>query len=146
LYGVSLGAYVVSLVAGIEEGLDAVVAGIPVVDVPALFHAHSPLHIRARSIEHRIMGGVAEEVYRVVSPMSFESKVPADRRYIFAGYGDRLAMPEQARMLWEHWDEPRISWYPGNHVGYLWSRQVETFLGESLAASGLSCTRATAGG
>jgi hypothetical protein len=146
LYGVSLGAYVVSLVAGIEEGLDAVVAGIPVVDVPALFHAHSPLHIRARSIEHRIMGGVAEEVYRVVSPMSFESKVPADRRYIFAGYGDRLAMPEQARMLWEHWDKPRISWYPGNHVGYLWSRQVEAFLGESLEASGLSCVGTAAEG
>jgi hypothetical protein len=146
LYGVSLGAYVVSLLAGIDEGFDAVVAGIPVVDFPALFHEHSPVHIRARSIEHRIMGGVAEDVYRVISPMSFESKVPYDGRYIFAGYGDRLAFPEQARMLWEHWDEPRISWYPGNHVGYLWSRQVETFLGESLAASGLSCTRATAGG
>ena len=135
----SLGAYVVSLLAGIEDGLDAVVAGIPVVDFPSLFHAHSPVHIRARSIEHNILGGVAEDVCRVVSPMSFEPKVPHDRRYVFAGYGDRLAVPEQARMLWEHWDKPRISWYPGNHVGYLWSRQVESFLGESLEASGLSC-------
>ena len=91
LYGVSLGAYVVSLLAGIEEGFDAVVAGIPVVDFPSLFHAHSPVHIRARSIEHHILGGVAEDVFRVVSPMSFESKVPRDRRYVFAGYGDRLA-------------------------------------------------------
>jgi dienelactone hydrolase len=146
LYGVSLGGYVVSLLSGIEEGFDAVVAGIPVTDFPALFHAHSPVHIRARAIEHRIMGGVAEDVYRVVSPMSFKSKVPRDRRYIFAGYGDRLAMPGQAHKLWEHWDMPRISWYPGNHVGYLWSRQVETFLGESLAASGFSCTGATAEG
>ncbi len=142
LYGVSLGGYVVSLLAGIEEGFDAVVAGVPVVDFPALFHEHSPVHIRARSIEHRIMGGVAEDVYRVVSPMSFESKVPRDHRYVFAGYGDRLAMPEQARRLWEHWDKPRISWYSGNHLGYLWSRQAAAFLGESLAASGLSCTRA----
>jgi hypothetical protein len=146
LYGVSLGAYVVSLLAGIEEGFDAVVAGIPVVDFPSLFHAHSPAHIRARSIEHHIMGGVAEDVYRVVSPMSFEPKVPSDRRYIFAGYGDRLSTPEQARRLWEHWDKPRISWYSGNHVGYLWSRQVEAFLVESLVASGLSGTRAAAEG
>ncbi len=146
LYGVSLGAYVVSLLAGIEEGLDAIVAGIPVANFPALFHEHSPVHIRARSIEHRIMGGVAEDVFRVVSPMSFESKVPHDRRYIFAGYGDRMAFPEQARMLWEHWDKPRISWYSGNHVGYLWSRQVEAFLGEALAASGLSYTRAATEG
>jgi len=146
LYGVSLGAYVVSLLAGVEDGFDAVVAGIPVADFPALFHTHSPVHIRARSIEHRIMGGVAEDVYRVVSPLSFESKVPRDRRYIFAGYGDRLAFPEQARMLWEHWDKPSISWYSGNHVGYLWSRQVEAYLGESLAASGFSRTRVTAEG
>jgi len=138
LYGVSLGAYVVSLLAGIEEGLDAVVAGIPVVDFPALFHEHSPMHIRARSIEHHIMGGVAEDVFKVVSPMSFEPKVPHEGRFVFAGYGDRLAFPEQARLLWEHWDEPTISWYSGNHVGYLWSGQVEQFLGESLAASGLS--------
>jgi hypothetical protein len=137
LYGVSLGAYVVSLLAGIEEGVDAVVAGIPVVDFPTLFHAHSPVHIRARSIEHHIMGGVAEDVFRVVSPMSFEPKVPRDRRYVFAGYGDRLAFPDQARRLWEHWDKPSISWYAGNHVGYLWSKQVGTFLVESLTASGL---------
>ncbi len=141
LYGVSLGAYVVALLAGIENGFDAVVAGIPVVDFPALFHEHSPVHIRLRSIEHRILGGAVEDVYRVVSPMSFEPKVARDHRYVYAGYGDRLATPEQARMLWEHWDKPRISWYSGNHVGYLWSRQVEAFLGESLAASGLSCTR-----
>jgi hypothetical protein len=64
LYGVSLGAYVVSLLAGIEEGFDAVVAGIPVVDFPSLFHEHSPVHIRARSIEHHILGGAAEDVYQ----------------------------------------------------------------------------------
>ena len=117
LYGVSLGAYVVSLLAGIEEGFEAVVAGIPVVDFPSLFHAHSPVHIRARSIEHRILGGVAEDVCRVVSPLSFESKVPHGRRYVFAGYGDRLATPEQARRLWEHWDRPRDQLVPGEPRG-----------------------------
>ncbi len=140
LYGVSLGSYVVALLAGVEEGFDVVVAGVPVVDFPSLFHDHSPHHIRSRSIEHRILGGVAEDVYRVVSPMSFEPKVKADRRFLFAGYGDRLAFPEQARKLWKHWDEPSINWYSGNHVGYLWSRQVEAFLVESLTHSGLSWT------
>jgi dienelactone hydrolase len=132
LYGVSLGAYTVSLLAGLEDGVDAVVAGIPVSDFPGLFHEHSPGHIRARSIEHKIMGGAAENVYRVVSPLSFEAKVPTSRRSIFAGYGDRLASPEQAQRLWEHWDQPRISWYSGNHVGYLWSKQVSEFLVASL--------------
>jgi hypothetical protein len=44
-----------------------------------------------------------------------------------------LAPPDQALRLWEHWDQPRISWYSGNHVGYLWSKQVSDFLITSLA-------------
>ncbi|HLM96465.1 MAG TPA: alpha/beta hydrolase [Acidimicrobiales bacterium] len=136
LYGVSLGAYVVALLAGMEDGLDAVVAGIPMVDLPTLFHEQSPAHIRARSIEHHIIGGPVEEVFAVVSPMSFAPKVPQDRRFIFAGHGDRLALPEHAHRLWEHWERPGISWYWGSHVGYLWSRRVATFLKGSLSASG----------
>ncbi len=146
LYGISLGAYVVSLLTGIEDGLDAVVAGVPAVDFPTLFHDYSPGHIRARSIEHGILGRATDDVYRVVSPMSFEPKVAHDRRFVFAGYGDRLAFPEQARRLWEHWEKPPISWYSGNHMGFLWSPQVGAFLRESLAASGLSYTRSADGG
>jgi hypothetical protein len=132
LYGVSLGAYTVSLLAGLEPGIDGVVAGIPVSDFPGLFHRHSPHDIRARTIEHKIMGGPAENVYRVVSPLSLEPKVPKRGRFIFAGYGDRLAFPDQAQRLWGHWDQPRISWYSGGHVGYLWSKQVTDFLVSSL--------------
>ena len=132
LYGVSLGAYVVALLAGLDGGVQSVVAGIPVVDIPRLFHEHSPLHIRARSIEHRILGGAAEDVFRVVSPLELPGGVAPERRAIFAGHGDRLAFPEQAEALWEHWGRPRMAWYPGNHVGYLWSRQVTRFLVESL--------------
>jgi hypothetical protein len=133
LFGVSLGGYAVSLLAGIEPGLDGVLAGIPVADFPGLFHGHSPRHIRVRAIEHRIMGGTAENIYRVVSPLCFEPLVAPDRRYIFAGYGDRLATPDQARRLAEHWGGPKVSWYAGNHVGYLWSRQVTEFVEASLA-------------
>ena len=136
LFGVSLGGYTASLLAGIEPGLDGVLAGIPVADFPGLFHDHSPRHIRVRSIEHRIMGGTAECVYRVVSPLCFDPLVPEDRRYIFAGYGDRLATPGQARRLAEHWGNPKVSWYAGNHVGYIWSRQVTEFVEASLAEAG----------
>jgi len=133
LFGVSLGGYTVALLAGLEPGLDGVVAGIPVADFPGLFHDHSPRHIRVRAIEHRIMGGTAENVYRVVSPLCFDPLVAPDRRYIFAGYGDRLATPDQARRLAEHWGDPTVSWYAGNHVGYLWSGQVTAFVEASLA-------------
>ena len=35
---------------------------------------------------------------------------------IIGGLGDRLAPPEQSRLLWEHWRRPRLHWYPGNHI------------------------------
>jgi hypothetical protein len=76
-------------------------------------------------------------VHRVVSPLAFRSKVPWDRRFVFAGLGDRMAMPEQALALWHHWDEPAVSWYSGNHVGYLWSSQVRAFLDAALDATGV---------
>ena len=136
LYGVSLGAYVVSLLAGVEDGIDSVVAGIPVVDLPALFHEQSPAHVRARSIEHHIIGRSAHAAFAPVSPLGFAPKVPRDGRFIFAGRGDRLANPEHARRLWEHWERPPISWYWGSHIGYLWSRQVANFLEDSLSTTG----------
>ena len=138
LYGVSLGAYVASLLTGLVDGIDAVVAGIPVVDFPEMFRKQSPHHIRLRAVEHEILDGNAEIVHRVVSPLAFAPKVAHGRRFIFAGLGDRMAPPTQAHALWRHWDEPEIAWYAGNHVGYLWSRQVTAFLNHSLTTSGLT--------
>jgi hypothetical protein len=136
LYGVSLGAYTASLVAGISDDADTVVAGIPVVDFPEIFRSQSPHRIRLRAVEHEILDGNAEVVHRVVSPLAFAPRVAPGRRFIFAGLGDRMAPPTQAHTLWRHWDEPEICWYGGNHVGYLWSRQVTAFLNHSLAGGG----------
>ncbi|MGZ8752171.1 MAG: alpha/beta hydrolase family protein [Acidimicrobiia bacterium] len=138
VYGVSLGGYSAALLASLEDDLDCVIAGIPVADFPALFRAHSPTHIRMRALEHSILGGNAEVVHRVISPLAIAPCVAEDRRFIYAGLGDRLARPTQAHLLWKHWDEPNIHWYGGNHVGYLWSRQVREYVVESLRAAGLS--------
>jgi hypothetical protein len=138
LYGVSLGAYVTALLSGLEDDIDCAVAGIPVVDFPDMFRHQSPLHIRLRAVEHEILDGNAEIVHKVVSPLAFPPRVPHERRFIFAGLGDRMAPPPQAHALWRHWEKPEIFWYGGNHVGYLWSRQVTGFLDRSLSTSGLS--------
>ncbi len=136
----SLGGYTVALLAGIEAGLDGVVAGIPVSDFPgALPRAQPPAHPGPvdRAPDHGRHR--PRTVYRVVSPLRVRPPGAPDRRYIFAGYGDRLATPDQARRLAEHWGEPEVSWYAGNHVGYLWSGQVTDFLEASLAeAAGIT--------
>ena len=128
LHGVSLGGYVTALTSCFDGDLDAVVPGIPVCDLPRLFSRIAPAHVRQRAEEHGILEGNAELVHRVVSPIAMQTLVPHERRFIFAGLGDRMAVPEQARTLWEHWDEPAIRWFPGNHIGYLWSAKVADFV------------------
>ena len=64
--------------------------------------------------------------------------VPFERRFMFAGLIDRMATPQQALALWEHWEHPRIAWYGGNHVGFLWSHRVETLVREALVSTGLA--------
>jgi pimeloyl-ACP methyl ester carboxylesterase len=50
------------------------------------------------------------------SPLNYAPLVPKDRRLIITGLGDRLAPPQQAEKLWEHWDRCAMHWFPGNHV------------------------------
>ena len=138
VFGVSLGGLITALVAAFEPDLDLALAGIPMIDFPELIRHHAPLHLRMRSIEHNILDGTAQDVHRVVSPLAMPVAAPHPARAMFAGLGDRLATTEQARRLWTHWEEPETSWFPGSHVGYLWSQQVWRFVDSSLATRGLA--------
>jgi hypothetical protein len=136
-YGFSLGGYVIALLACFEHDLDAAIAGVPVTDFPALYETQSPVVIRHRAIEHGILGGPADEVHRVVSPLAMQPITPRDSRAIYAGQGDRMAHPRQAYNLWKHWGQPRIEWYSGNHIGFLWSGAVKAFVDDVLIERGL---------
>lgn len=134
LYGVSLGGCATALSAGFVGDLDFVVAGIPVADLLGLFRSHAPANVTRRAEEYGIFSDETDAVLSVTRPTTFASQVGSERSYIYAGIGDRMALPEQAHTLWKHWGEPRILWYPGNHVGYLWSSDVRHFVDEVLTA------------
>jgi pimeloyl-ACP methyl ester carboxylesterase len=138
VFGVSMGGLIASLVAAFEGDLDLALVGVPMVDFPELIRHHAPLHLQLRFTEHAILDGTAQEVHRVVSPLAMPSAVPYESRAMFAGLGDRLATLEQAHLLWTHWDQPEVCWYPGNHVGYLWSEKVWGFVDSVLEARGLT--------
>ena len=55
----------------------------------------------------------------VHSALTYQPKLPKERLMVIAGAGDRLAPPKHARLLWDHWDRPRIHWFPGNHLLHL---------------------------
>ncbi len=51
---------------------------------------------------------------------------------IITGLGDRMAPPDQAAMLWEHWDRCALRWFPGSHAPHVsqldYLRQMIRFL------------------
>jgi pimeloyl-ACP methyl ester carboxylesterase len=137
IYGLSLGGYTSALTASLEDGLACVIAGIPATDIVDLYRRHSPPKVRRKALDAGALGPKAVAVHRVVSPLVLEPKPERDRRFLFAGIGDRMSTSRQARRLWEHWDRPRIEWYSGGHVGFFFAGRISRFVEDALAESGL---------
>ena len=135
LNSISLGGYVASLVASLEDGLTCAILGVPVADLIELLGRHagfSPEDPRRHTVT------LAEPIGRMVSPLSLTPRVPMSGRFIYAGIADRLVHPrEQVVRLWEHWGRPEIVWYHGGHTGFFQSRPVQRFVDDALVQSGL---------
>ncbi|OBS00970.1 hypothetical protein BHQ23_02235 [Mycobacterium gordonae] len=135
LNSLSLGGYIASLVASLEDGLTCAILGVPVADLVDVLGRHSGLgHDDPRRDTMRL----AEPIGRMVSPLSLTPRVPMQGRFIYAGVADRLVHPrEQVNRLWKHWGKPEIVWYPGGHTGFFRSQPVQRFVWEALQQSGL---------
>ena len=117
LNGISLGGYVTSLVASLEDGLTCAILGVPVADLIALLGRHAgldPPDPRRRTVE------LAEPIGQMISPLSLTPRVPMRGRFIYAGVADR-----------------EIVWYRGGHTGFFNSRPVQRFVDAALAQSNL---------
>jgi dienelactone hydrolase len=133
--GVSLGGYVTSLVASVEDGLECAIVGVPAVDLIDLVEYHGRF---TPSDERRRVVAMAKHVARVVSPLALTPRVPANRRFVYAGVADRLVHPRrQVVRLWEHWGRPEIIWFEGSHIGFMYSKPVGRFVRQALTQSGL---------
>ena len=135
LNGLSLGGYVSSLVASLDDGLACAILGVPVVDLIAVLTEHA--HLR-NDDPRRLIMTMAEPIGRMLSPLSMKPRVPIGGRFIYAGIADRLVHPrDQVARLWDHWGKPEIVWYPGGHTGFFESRPVQRFVDAALAQSGM---------
>jgi hypothetical protein len=133
LNSISLGGYVTSLVASLEDGLTCAVLGVPVADLIELLGRHA-----GRGDPRRHTVALAEPIGTMLSPLSLEPRVPMRGRFIYAGIADRLVHPhKQVVRLWEHWGRPEIVWYRGGHTGFFQARPVQRFVDAALAQSGL---------
>ena len=143
VHGVSLGGYQTALLAGLEGDLACAIAGIPLTDISRALWRHGP-ELLIRHGEHvGVQRDEVSEVLSVVSPLSLAPQVPHERRYVFGAAADRLVPADQVRDLWEHWERPRMLWYRGAHVTFLYDRQVRAFVKDALLESGLTASHPT---
>ena len=135
LNSMSLGGFVSSLVASLEDGLTCAVLGVPVANLVEVLGRHGGL----RSDDPRRQTlALAEPLGRMLSPLSLTPRVPMAGRFIYGGLADHLVHPrDQVMRLWEHWGRPQIVWYPGAHTGFIRSRPVQDFIDDALRQSGL---------
>lgn len=119
--GLSLGGYLSGTLAAVEERLDFVIPNSAVTWMPGLLESWFPANFGLGVLEHLkgIDRATIEAGLAIHSPLTWQPVVPKERLMIVGGLGDRLAPPEQSVMLWEHWDRPQISWFPGSHIIHL---------------------------
>ena len=135
LNGISLGGYLTSLVASLDDGLICAILGVPAVDLVELVDRHAGLsgHDALRQTMR-----LAKPIGRMISPFAQTPRVPMQGRFIYAGIADRLVHPrDQVTRLWQHWGRPQIHWYSGGHTGFFRSRPVQRFIDDALVQSGL---------
>ena len=132
--GVSLGGYLSSLLAAVDDRLSFAIPNVPVTSLTDIVESWAPAGWMVEAALRR--AGVRIDDLRaamaLTSPLTWPARIPHDRRFIIAGLGDRLAPPSHARALWRHWEQPQLHWFPGNHVLHVergaYLRQMGRFL------------------
>ena len=135
MYGLSFGAYSSALAAALEPEIACVIVGMPVVDFPAVAQNNEPWFLRYYGSEFQVDWKRVEKLTRVISPTAFDAPAERDRRFIFAGAGDRVVRSPQVLDLWHHWQKPEIYWHGGGHVAGQWNRGIATFIEDALRST-----------
>lgn len=136
--GLSLGGYLTSVMAAVDERLWFAIPNAPVTDFDDLVDLWQPTGwvaeaaLRASGIDREVF----RELLQVHSPLRYDPVIDKDRLFVIAGLGDRLAPPEHAERLWEHWGRPQIHAFPGNHVLHVERRHYLSEIGRFIRSTG----------
>ncbi len=119
--GLSLGGYITSALAAADERPSFVIPNSPVVSLFDMAREWMPSGALLDFARWRSGATLTELRHGVAlhSPLSYEPKVPVERRLIIGGAGDRLTSPRFVRLLQKHWQGSELHWFPGNHVLHL---------------------------
>ncbi len=134
MMGSSLGGYTAALIASIEPRLDFVVPIMAPASMATLMWDHGagdPFRLQAERT------GMTRErfhhAWALHSPLSYQPRVPWERRLIVAADADILVTPDHVDALWEHWQRPRRFTFAGGHILQIgrraYIRELARFLG-----------------
>ena len=141
IYGVSLGGLVASLIASLESDLRLTIAGVPPVDLARLTRWHIPPVVLRMSEYAGMAWDDLGQLLRVISPLAMKPRLERDRLFLFGALCDSLIPPDHVRDLWRHWQQPRIHWYAGSHISFVWDKEVRNFIDAALLDAGLTAAR-----
>ena len=136
--GFSLGGYIASVLASIEQDIDGVMLGVPESDLVRNIRRQVDPMLPPFYEQWGLSWSSFDRVTRVVSPYALTPLVPKEGRAIFAGLVDRWVRPGNVHRLWQHWDEPDICWYQGSHLSFPVERKVRRFVDEHFDSWGLT--------
>ena len=116
--GISLGGFTSALLAATEPRLRFAIPNVPVASLADIVLEWEPLGTIIRAAFKALKMDVVEarRLLAVSCPLTWKPLLPKKRLMVIGGVGDRLAPPTHSRLLWEHWDRPRLHWFPGSHV------------------------------
>jgi pimeloyl-ACP methyl ester carboxylesterase len=132
LAGLSLGSAVAALVAGMEDGVDAVAVYTPITGLNGMIANH--LHRWGPTADEvaAVLGSdVVTRLTSLIDPLAVQPLPPVEHRLIVGARHDQMAMRAPALALYERWGG-ELYWHDGGHVGHLFSGDVtavtDTFL------------------
>lgn len=149
--GLSLGGYISSLMAAVDERLAFAIPNAPVVSTVDMLQEWVPLNYVIRRMMSRTGLSVTDmrRYVAVHSALTYKPKLSADRLLVIGGAGDRFTSPRYVRLLHEHWAGSGMHWFPGNHIMHLhqgeYLRLMKNFMDDCCARGGLSSQPASAG-
>jgi hypothetical protein len=132
-WGISLGGYIVSLVAALDGDQSCVIAGVPEPDLVRGMRRNVEGMLPPFYEQWGLSWSALERVTSVASPLAMAPLVAHDRRYVFAGLVDRWVRPGNVRSLIDHWEDPHVCWYAGSHLSFAREPEVRRFVAEALS-------------
>jgi pimeloyl-ACP methyl ester carboxylesterase len=122
--GVSMGSPVAALVSHLEE-VDGAAVYTPILGLNSMIAAHlGRWGPSVRETIELLQSPAVAAAAAAVDHLVVEPTAPAQGRLIVGAWHDRMAMREPALALHERW-LGELFWYPGSHVGHLFSRSVQ---------------------